>query len=290
MRAQEQMQPHGEREGSGVSAAAGRGHLVIDLRDPRHPQPAPGPHEMLAEELRALVAALAGGNAAAHHGDRMERVEARDPAGPPEVPRAHQIGLLEIPGPLRAGGGIRLPASLAPPRLLPGGAVSLEEPVDRPQRGQGADPAPLQLQPDRLSPDPRKARGPGAMRGELGAELEHPGHHPRRCAPRPVLWSPTPGPQSRPPLLPEPAQPLREPEAASPQPLQDPPKSHALPMQLQGPTPQRVLILIFRHLALPDHTVRERLSGRLPRLLLYPLSSLRCCGGSSVCDVLAVTQ
>ena len=106
---QEQVQPHDEREGSGVSAAARGGHLVIDLRHPRHSQPAPGPHEMRAEELGGLVAALAGGDPSAHHGDRMERVEAGDPAGPPEVPRAHEVGLLEIPGARGARGGIGSP-------------------------------------------------------------------------------------------------------------------------------------------------------------------------------------
>lgn len=159
--------------------------------------------------------------------------------------------------------------------------MALEDPVDGPQGGQGADPGPLQLQADRLGPDPGKARGARAMGLELGAELEHPGHHPRRCSPRPVLRSPTPGPQARPPLLPESPQPLGEPEAASPQPLQDRPKSHALPMQLQRATPQLVLILVFRHLALPDHKVRERLNGT-------PLR--RSYTSPGVCDVVAVTR
>jgi len=41
MDAQEQMQAHDEREAMGVSAPAGRGHLVIHLRESGRPQRAP---------------------------------------------------------------------------------------------------------------------------------------------------------------------------------------------------------------------------------------------------------
>lgn len=57
MHAQQQMQSHDQRGGEGMAAAAGGGHLVIDLGDPRDSQPAPGAHEMLAQELGRLVAA-----------------------------------------------------------------------------------------------------------------------------------------------------------------------------------------------------------------------------------------
>lgn len=219
----------------------------------------------------------------------MNGREARDPSGAAEGARAHQIGLLEIPGVAGSGCRIRLPLALPSAREPLGVAMLPEDPLDGTEGGKGSNAPLLQLQSDRLSPHPRKARGAGAMRLELLAECQHPAHPSCRCSPRPPLGRPTPDPKPRPPLGSKPAQPLGGPKAAATHPREDRPKAHALPVQLNGSTPQFVLISLVYHLALPNRKVSGEARRQMPCCLLYRLISLRCCEGSQVCDVLTVT-
>ena len=87
MDAEEQMQAHDQREAVGMSAPAGRGHLVIHLRDSRGAKPAPRVHKMLAQQLGCLVAPLGGRDAPADERHGVHRIEAGDPSGAAEMAR-----------------------------------------------------------------------------------------------------------------------------------------------------------------------------------------------------------
>jgi hypothetical protein len=283
MDAQEQMQPHDQREAVGVPAPAGRRHLIVDLGDPRKPQPAPGLHEMLTEQLGGLVAALGGRHAAADHGEGVDRVEAADPLGTPEMAGSHEVGLVKVSGEAGAGSRIGLATALSAARAPLGVAVPPEDPLDRAEGRQGTHSATLQLELDHFGPNSSKAgtAGPRLLQGF--SDLHHAGDHPIRGAPSLPLGRSATRPESCPSLIPVTVQPLGQPGTDSPQALQDDLKSNPLSVQLDCPTSKLILIARTRHGALPGSEILGRLSPILPS------KSSRCGEGSQVLDVMKVT-
>ena len=182
MDTQEQMQPHDQREAVGVPAPASRRHLVVNLGDSGEPQPVPGPHEMLAEQLGRLVTTLGGRHTPAHHGEGMDRVEAADALWTPEMARSHEVGLVEVSGEAGSGSGIGLAAALLAARAPFGVAMPPEDPLDGAKRRKGTHPSALQLELDHFGPDPGKAEAAGPRLLQGFSDLHHLGDDALGCS------------------------------------------------------------------------------------------------------------
>ncbi len=280
---QEQVQPHDQREAMRIPPAAGGRHLVVDLRDPRQPEPAPGLHEVLAEPVRGLLATLGGCHPPAHHGKRVNRIEAGDPLGTPEMARAHQIGLVEVTREAGPGSGIGLATTLAAAGAPLGITVPPEDSLDRAEGRQGTAPLSLQLEVDHFGPESRKARPAGPRLLQGFSDLHHAGDHTLGGASGLPLGRSAARAQAGPAFCLVPTQPLGQPGTSSPQALQDDAKSDSRSVQLDRSTPTLILISCVRRRALPG----SEILGRLPQSL-RPDSS-RCVEGSTVLDVMKGT-
>ena len=196
----------------------------------------------------------------------MERVEAGDAAWSPQVARTDEIGLLQIPGVARSGSGIGFASAPDTTGRLFRVAVALEDALNGAQRGQRPNPAPLQLQPDRLSSDSREPRTPRAMCFEFLAEGQHPCHHAGRHGARAPLRGPTPGLKPRPTFGAKPVQPLGQPDLAAAHALHHGAERDTSQVQFDRSTPKRILMVFPRHRALPDNSTWESVAsgGRAP--------------------------
>ncbi len=189
----EQAQAQHLGEGEAMGGTPHEGELVVHLADLGDSEFLPGVQEVGAEGLGALVAGVARGHRPADQLQGVEGEEPRDPPGAPDMARADEVGLLHrahAPRPWRRTGPAA-PAS-APPLPL-GTAVVLQDPPDRPETGEPADPPLLQLPADGLSAPTREGRPPRPVGHQLRSHPQDQRHHPG--------GSPAPNPPRSPRLL-----------------------------------------------------------------------------------------
>lgn len=217
MAPQQQMQPHEQGEAIGMPLPARRRHLVIKLGDPGNPQAPPRPHTMLTERQSDFVTDGREDCSTSHDGHGGHSVESDDTAGAAQVPRSHQVVLVQIPRMRRTWGRVGLSE---PGRLARGAlriAVSTQYTLDRRETGRWNHAVAMQCVSNNLGSHAREAPRPMGTLLPTLPPAEDFLLHPFRETSRAGVRSATAIPQPIPAELAKSTEPLGQPLAAAPE-------------------------------------------------------------------------
>jgi len=221
LNAEEKMQPDDLGEAVAIAAASRSCHLVVHLGDPGKAHNSPGFNKMAEERDRLFIEELMGRNGLADDIDGVEGIEPSDSPGSSQIAGTDQVGLLEIthlPGSnvwIGRSTGSTLDLDLF--RLAGPGQNLFNGRDDREMTNTPV----MELIMDRLGPDAGESRAAGLVGRQFVTENQDFADNRLSSSIPDMLRGATPVSKSLLAELPEPAQPLGEPEVASLHPTQD---------------------------------------------------------------------